>query len=163
MSAKKEKELRGLIQEGKTLLTGCRALDRRMDVMTKIIDRAAWQSNACAEYIDRTQELLIKTVERVECLEEWRKDHIEQDMLRRNREKREAELRVQLEMDRKKHVRRIRKAFGVASGICFLLLLGITGGLECGTIPFWLSVPLMILTACGGFVFACKAGLMVWE
>lgn len=156
MSAKKERELRKGIEV-------CQMLMERQDENEQEILRLRLLIQNSARERAATQELLLKTVRRMVALEEWRKDHIEQDMLRKERLRKEKENVDALLWIRRMHVQRVRRAFGWASGICWLLFLGFVGGLECGTISYGAAAAAMIVTACGGFVFACKAGVLTWE
>ena len=156
MSAKTEKELRYGIKV-------CEELVKRQSEIQGELASLRLRCKQADREREATQQLLLKAVQKMEALEEWRKEHILQDMLRRDRLRKEKENLEALVWIRRKHVERVRRAFGWASAVCFLLMLGLAGGLECGNISFGLAVTGMILCACGGFVFACKAGVMTWE
>ncbi len=138
MSAKKERELR-------KQLAVCEELTKQHDRMMELHRQTGDELDAQLSVIEAQQREIIWLQRDVNRLKEWRYECVER------------------RMERAVRVRRIRKAFGWASAACYFFFLGLIGSLECGNIPMWLAIPCMIFCACGGFVFACKAGVLVWE
>lgn len=109
--------------------------------------------------IEDTQKLLLKTVQRMTKLEEWRMEHIEQDMLRRSREEKERRLRLQMQLERIDRIRRIRMVFNCLGLFFGLLFLGAAGGVTRETIQMVPGVILMVGFGVISGVCFCKGGV----
>lgn len=144
MSAKKEQELRKGIEV-------CQMLLERQDEMMELHEMTGETLRASGQEMEAVQKLLLKTVQRMTKLEEWRKDHIEQDMERRAREARRRQIR-------RVEIRRIRMVFNCLGLFFGCLFLGVAGGVTRETIQMVPGVMLMVGFGVISGICFCKGG-----